>query len=442
VKQQHVAWGGKERLICDWNEIGSENRERVRVAEVADETLRDGLQSPSVRDPAIDEKLALLHHMVQLGIDCAAIGQPSSHRRQFCDTLRLAQEIADERLPIDVYATARTLREDIEPIVEISQRAGIAITVATFIGSSPIRMYTEGWELDRLQQLTEDAVTFAVRQGLPVMFVTEDTTRTRPEVLRRLNSTAIRCGAGRLCISDTVGHALPRGAAALVRFTRDIVREVTGAEEIAIDWHGHRDRGFDVANAFAAWEAGARRCHGTALGVGERCGNAAIEQLLVNLRLNGWAQGDLSTLPEYVALASHALGIPIPASQPIVGADAFRTATGVHAAALMKGRAKGDDWAVDRIYSSVPASIVGRKQEVEIGPLSGAANVRYYLDARGLAYDDETISFLLDRAKRTNRTLHESDVRSLLRERVVRGLRRISVERRESLSLAQDVVNR
>src|SRR5258706_7740622 len=257
--------------MWDWNDFGAVPRS-PQVFEVADETLRDGLQSPSVLDPVVEDKLALVHSMVRLGIDCVAIGQPAAHARQFRDSLRIATEIADQKLPIAAYAAARTLSADIRPIVEISQKAGVPIAVAAFVGSSPIRLYAESWHIDRLQRLTEDAVSFAVSHDLPVMYVTEDTPRTPPDILRRLYTTAVRCGARRVCLSDTVGHAIPRGAAALVRFTRDVLAD----PEIAIDWHGHRDRGYDLANAFAAWEAGARRCHGTALGAGERCGNTPI----------------------------------------------------------------------------------------------------------------------------------------------------------------------
>jgi 2-isopropylmalate synthase len=398
-------------LICDWNDVAVPSP-RPDVVEIADETLRDGLQSPSVRDPSLDDKLELLHCMVALGIDCAAIGQPAAHPRQAKDALRLAQEIAQLRLPISAYVAARTLRQDIEPVVEISQKAGMPITVAAFIGSSPIRIYAEDWRIDELERMTEEAVSFAVAHGLPVMYVTEDTTRTPPDTLRRLYSTAVRCGARRVCVSDTVGNALPHGAAALVRFVREIVSD----PEIAIDWHGHRDRGFDLANAFAAWEAGARRCHGTALGVGERCGNTPIEQLLVNLHLAGWTSRDLTQLPRYVELAASALGVPIPTNQPVVGADAFRTATGVHAAAVMKGRAKGDGWTVDRVYSSVPPSLVGRQQEIEVGPLSGASNVRYYLERRGLPCGDELVARVLEAAKRSRTVLDEREILSLIRE--------------------------
>jgi 2-isopropylmalate synthase len=398
--------------IYDWN--GQDpSFVRGRSFAVADETLRDGLQSPSVRDPHIDDKLGLLHCMTRLGVDCIALGHPACHRRQFDDTLRLAREIGREKLSITAYAIARTLRGDIEPIADIAQKTGIGIGAAVFVGSSPIRLYAEDWPLDHVVRLTERAVSFAVAQGLPVMYVTEDTTRTPADTIRRLLTAAVRCGARRVCISDTVGHAVPHGAAALVRFVAETVND----PEVAIDWHGHRDRGFDIANAFAAWEAGADRCHGTALGVGERCGNAPMEQLLVNLSLRGWTNHNLSALTDYVELASRALGVPIPVNQPVVGRDAFRTATGLHAAAVVKAEARRDTWTAERVYSGIPPQLVGRTQDIEIGPLSGRANIRYYLARRGLQCDDETVSVVLEMAKRGRSVLTEVDVRTILLRR-------------------------
>ena len=399
-------------LVYDWNTHGTPPV-LTSALHVADETLRDGLQSPSVIDPPIEDKLRLLHLMVRLGIQCADIGLPGAGARQFDDALRLAREIADQRLPIAVYCAARTLRQDIEPIVDVAQRAGIPIEVACFIGSSPIRQYAEGWTLDQLRCLTAEAVTFAVTQGMPVMYVTEDTTRSTPEALRQLYTTAIECGARRVCLSDTVGHATPEGAAALVRFIREVIAE-TGAD-VQVDWHGHRDRGLDIPNCFAAWAAGADRCHGSALGIGERCGNTPIELLLVNLQLMGLAQRDLTSLPEYAALVARALGVAIPPNYPIVGADAFRTATGVHAAAVIKAAQKGHAWLADRIYSGVPAGSVGRRQGIEIGPMSGLSNVRFYLLERGLPCDDELCAGILAAAKRSNRLLAEREVIAMAR---------------------------
>src|SRR5215471_13225164 len=202
-------------LIYDWNKTDAPRPSTVMLD---DETLRDGLQSPSVRTPSIDEKLKILHLIDRLGIDTADIGLPGAGPHVVRDVERLAREIVDQRLSVAANCAARTLVADIKPIAEISQRVGMALEVGTFIGSSPLRRYAEGWTLDQLLKLTEEAVSFAVGEGLPVLYVTEDTTRADPDTLRALYSTAIRAGARRVCIADTVGHATPHGTAAVVKF--------------------------------------------------------------------------------------------------------------------------------------------------------------------------------------------------------------------------------
>ncbi|MGH7444219.1 MAG: LeuA family protein, partial [Longimicrobiales bacterium] len=373
----------QKQLIHDWNVVGDAVDYRsLGPVELDDETLRDGLQGPSVRDPAIEAKLEILHLMAALGIHTADIGLPGAGPRAVADVTALAREIADARLPIAANCAARTVRADIEPIARITQQTGVPIEACTFIGSSPIRQYAEDWTLERMLHATEDAVRFAVGEGLHVMYVTEDTTRARPDVLRQLYMTAIDCGARRICLADTVGHATPQGVRQLVRFVRRDIVEASGAD-VKIDWHGHRDRGFGLANTFAAIEEGVHRVHGTALGIGERVGNTEMDLLLVNLGLLGLHDHDLGRLAEYCDTVSRATGVPIPSTYPVFGTDAFRTGTGVHAAAIIKARLKGDDWLADRVYSSVPAGDFGRRQVIEISHVSGMSNVRYWLDVHG-----------------------------------------------------------
>jgi 2-isopropylmalate synthase len=396
-------------LIYDWNATG---RPTPTAVLLNDETLRDGLQSPSVRCPAIDEKIHILHLMERLGIDTADIGLPGAGPQVAGDVERLAREIADGRLRIQANCAARTVVADIRPIVEIAQRVGLPIECCAFIGSSPLRQYAEGWELDRLLALTEEAIGFAVKEGLPVMYVTEDTTRADPGTLRRLYSTAIRAGARRVCVADTVGHATPDGAAAVVRFVAGVVEECGGG--VGIDWHGHRDRDFAVVNSLAALEAGATRLHGTAIGIGERVGNTPMDMLLVNLVLMGWIERDLSALVEYCEYVSRVTGVPLPSNYPVVGRDAFRTATGVHAAAVIKAFRRNDRELVDAVYSGVPASLVGREQEIEVGPMSGKSNVLFWLEKRGLAATDAAIDRIFARAKGSSTVLTEEEIRAEL----------------------------
>ena len=396
-------------LIHDWNQAPVAPRSPIMLD---DETLRDGLQSPSVRCPTIDEKLRILHLIDRLGIDTANIGLPGAGPHVVTDVERLAREIAGQRLHVKANCAARTVIADIRPVVEIAQRAGLPIECCTFIGSSPIRHYAEGWSLDNLLRLTEEAIGFAVREGLPVMYVTEDTTRASPGTLRQLYSTAIRAGASRVCVADTVGHAIPSGAAAVVRFIAEVVEECGGG--IGIDWHGHRDRDFAVANSLAAIEAGATRIHGAAIGIGERVGNTPMDTLLVNLVLMGYIERDLSALVEYCETVSAVTGVPIPANYPVVGRDAFRTATGVHASAVIKAFRKGDLDLVDAVYSGIPARMVGRRQEIEIGPMSGKSNVIFWLEQRGLPAPDEVVDRILETAKAAATVLTEDEIRAVI----------------------------
>jgi 2-isopropylmalate synthase len=367
-----------------------------------------------VANPSIDEKLRILHYIAGLGIESADIGLPGAGPHVVADVERLAREIVDAKLPVEPNCAARTVRADIEPIVEISQRVGIAIEASCFIGSSPVRQYAEGWELDKMLRLVEDAVSFAVSEGLPVMFVTEDTTRAAPDDLRRLYGTAVSAGAKRVCIADTVGHATPNGARNVTRFIREVV-----GDEVMIDWHGHKDRALSVANSIAAAEAGADRLHGAAIGIGERVGNTPIDLLLVNMQLLGWIDRDLSSLSDYCRFVSDVTGVPLPDNYPVIGRDAFRTGTGVHAAAIIKARAKGEDWLADLVYSGVPASLFGRRQEIEVGPMSGESNVVCWLRDHGIEPEEELVKAVFARAKESKALLTEEEILAICRERGV-----------------------
>ena len=392
-------------LIYDWNRTDTP---KPPVVMLDDETLRDGLQSPSVRCPSIDEKLRILHLIDRLGIDTADLGLPGAGPHVVRDVERLAREIADSRLKVAANCAARTLVADLKPIAEISQRTGIPIECGTFIGSSPLRQYAEGWTLDQLLRLTEEAITFAVGEGLPVMYVTEDTTRADPDTLRALYSTAIRAGATRVCIADTVGHATPHGAAAVVRFIKSVIDECGGG--VGIDWHGHRDRDFAVINTLAALEAGATRLHGAAIGIGERVGNTPMELLLMNLVLMGYIDRDLSALCEYCDAVAAATDVPIPANYPVVGRDAFRTATGVHAAAVIKAFRKNDQALIDAVYSGVPASLIGREQQIDVGPMSGKSNVVFWLERHGYTASDELVDRIFQKAKASSTVLTADEI--------------------------------
>ena len=398
-------------LIYDWNQSALALRPTGPVL-LNDESLRDGLQSPSVRDPSIAEKIRILHLMEGLGINMLDLGLPGAGPRACEHVEALAREIANARLKIKPNCAARTHQNDIRPIAEISQRVGLAIEAATFIGSSPIRRYTEGWTDDFLLRTTEEAVKYAVSLGLEVMYVTEDTSRCEPEMVKRLYATAIRNGARAIVICDTCGHATPMGVFSLVKFVMDEVVKPCG-EKIRVDWHGHCDRGLGVANSLAALVAGAHCVHACALGIGERVGNTQMDQMLVNLKLMGvppWEQQDLTKLREYCVAVSQATGVPIPANYPVIGEDAFRTATGVHAAAVIKAYKKNDTELANAIYSGVPAHYFGMEQVIDVGPMSGKSNVLFWLDRHGIAASDEIVDRIYKRAKASDRLLTEAEI--------------------------------
>jgi 2-isopropylmalate synthase len=396
----------RDSLIYDWNVV--EPASRPPLVMFDDETLRDGLQSPSVRTPTIEQKIAILHLIDAVGIDTANIGLPGAGPHVVAHVERLAREIADAKLTVQANCAARTMISDVQPIAEIVQRTGVPIECCCFIGSSPLRQYAEDWTIDYLLKCTDEAISFAVKQGLPVMYVTEDTTRSDPGTLRRLFTAAIRAGASRICIADTVGHATPMGARAVVRFARHVIDEL--GVDAGIDWHGHRDRDLAMMNSIAALEAGASRVHGAALGIGERVGNTPMDMLLVNLALMRWVQRDLTKLNEYVHLVSEVTGVAIPDNYPVFGRDAFRTATGVHAAAVVKAYKKHDRDLMDAVYSGVPAHLVGRVQEIEIGPMSGKSNVIFWLERHGVTPTDELVDRVFRRAKASSAVLTADEI--------------------------------
>ena len=400
-------------LIFDWAGAGPRTTSWPAHVMLDDETLRDGLQSPSVTDPPAAAKVEILHLMENLGIETVDVGLPGAGARQHEAVLALCREISDRRMHIRPNCAARTMMVDILPIAEASQLTGVPIEACLFIGSSPIRQYAEEWTLEQILRHTREAIRFAVKEGLEVMYVTEDTIRSSPAHLRILFAEAIEAGAKRLCLCDTCGAATPEAVWNLVSWVKKFLAE-TGAD-LGIDWHGHRDRGLDLANTLAAIEAGASRVHGTALGIGERVGNTPMEQLLVNLNLLGMRHDNLSSLQGYVDSVSAATSVPVPANTPVIGRDAFRTATGVHAAAIIKAQKKGDRWLTDYVYSGVPASLIGRNQEIEIGPMSGSSNVVYYLSQRGIVASHELIQTVLLAAKESNRILQEPEILAIVR---------------------------
>lgn len=302
--------------MYDWNAAGPTVRLLHQRATLLDETLRDGLQNPSVVDPPLSEKIDLVHRMEALGIHAVNLGLPASSKRNREDVEALAREVARDRLRIQACAAGRTVAADLAPIVEVAHRTGIAIEAYAFIGSSAIRALAESWDMESVLRRSADAISFAVREGLRVCYVTEDTTRTSPAALRALFVNAIDHGATAICIADTVGHATPDGVSALVAFAREVI-ESTGARNVRLDWHGHNDRGLALQNVFWALQAGVDRVHGTALGIGERVGNVPMDLVLLNLARRGEMRVSRRAIADYCAHVARALHWTLPDNHPL-----------------------------------------------------------------------------------------------------------------------------
>ncbi|GJM21921.1 MAG: hypothetical protein DHS20C15_18360 [Planctomycetota bacterium] len=402
----------RDDLIYDWN-VTEDYPKPPHKIEFDDETLRDGLQCPSVNAPPLADRVRLLELMSQLGLGYVNVGLPGAGQHVVDVVTKLVEEIRDSKLDLEPNCAARTVEADIVPVAEIQQKTGVPIEVSTFIGSSQIRAYVEDWSLDTMLKHSRNALKIAERENLEVMFVTEDTTRAHPKILEALYGAALKSPATkRLCFCDTVGHSIPQGAVNLIKWGAELVKK-SGRTDVKIDWHGHMDRGLGVPNAIAAIQAGAHRVHGTGLGIGERAGNCPMDQLLVNLRLVGWIDNDLSALGEYVELTSKGTGVPIPVSYPVFGRDAFETGTGVHAAAVIKAENKGDAWLANRVYSGVPADMVGLKQIIRVGPMCGKSNVVYWLKENGYDANDAQVERLFAAAKDATKLLEDSELHAL-----------------------------
>jgi 2-isopropylmalate synthase len=401
-------------LIHDWN-LPPDRALPARV-QLHDETLRDGLQSPSITDPDLEDKRSILRSVAALGVDSADIGLPGAGERARADIEALLCLIRDERLAIAPTVACRTHPADIAPAAELQARTGVRLEAMMFLGTSPLRLYAEDWSEERLERLTRESMRLAVDAGMAATFVTEDTIRSSPTTLRRLFLAAIEEGATCLVLCDTVGHATPDGTRRLVAWTRQLLQEAGAADRVRVDWHGHNDRGLALVNALAAAEAGASRLHGTILGIGERVGNTALDQVLVNLCLLGQPERDLTGLHALGQLVARATGQPLPPNYPVLGEDAFKTATGVHAAAVIKAIRKGEVGLADRVYSGVPARWVGREQAIAINFMSGASNVKFWLEHRGIEPTEARVAAILARAKTSRTLLPDDEILRLARE--------------------------
>lgn len=399
------------KLIHDWNAPAPAGLGRVQLL---DDTLRDGLQSTSARMPTTRQRKTMFDLSVACGTDAQILGLPGAGPAAETCIAALARHAAQSAPWVERLTAIRTHPHDIAAHQRVVDDAGTAITAALFVGCSPIRAMVEHWDLSEIRNKVEAMTAELVAAGTDVLFVTEDTTRSRPDVIAEIYKAAIGAGASRVCLCDTVGHADPGGTARLVNFMADLIEE-TGTST-GIDWHGHNDRGLALINALTAAENGASRVHTTCLGMGERCGNTSLEQFVAHLAITGCLPMDhrVAALKPYAEKVRDWCAAPMPDNLPIVGNDAFRTSSGIHASALYKAMLMNEDDFAGQVYSAIPASMLGRKQRIEIGPMSGASNVRFWLDRHfpSLPASDRKTAeaMLLEQAQRSARIFSDEEL--------------------------------
>lgn len=398
----------QENLSCPWEEPIS-----GRTVLVDDETLRDGLQDPSCRQPPCEAKKEYLHLIAELGVQAVDLGIPAASPQVEQEVEALLREIASSSLGLAPNCASRTLERDVLTCAAISHRVGFPLEVMLFLGFSSLRRTVEGWDRDFLLRKLELVVSVAIREGLSVTFVAEDASRTSPEDLEAAVLCAARAGVFRVCLADTSGVLSPPGAEKLVAFAQRTLRD-HGFPAVQLDWHGHNDRGLGLASALAAAAAGASRLHGTLLGVGERAGNPPLEQLLLNLHLLGCLQIPAGKLVPNLLRAADLLGFRVSPKAPVLGELVFATATGVHASAIFKATEQGRPDFQELVYNPVPPSWLGTRQRVLIGPYSGSANVRYWLLEHGLPVDPALVKAILARAKKQATILSDQEILELI----------------------------
>lgn len=400
-------------LLYDWNNHDIQNRVSKKI-EINDETLRDGLQAVSFSSFSLEQMYQFIEDANKLQITTINLGMPGAGDLSFNRVRMLAKYISERKLNIKMNVACLAKIEDVQLVEKIMDEIGQQIEICIFIGASSIRRFVEDWTLNDVISKLEPAVKRAVKTKSPVMLVTEDTSRTSPEDLELIYKSFANNGINRICVCDTVGYNTTYGVSQLIKFVKNTI-EKTGCN-IKIDYHGHNDRGLALSNALTAIDCGVDRIHATALGIGERCGNCSMEQLLINMKLNGYYNGDLLLLNDYISLISKANKIEIPETYPGFGKNAFRTQSGIHSAAIIKAKKKGLYDIANTIYSSVPAELIGRVQEIELGPMSGKSNVCYILDKYNIEKTDKNISFLLEKAKSSNHVFSSQEIESIIAE--------------------------
>lgn len=408
----------QKEIFYTWNSVSPERLGDVKVDAlkfdcVFDETLRDGIQAPTVRNPPLEAKKKIVDYMVRSGVRHADLGFPGANETALNECVQLVEHIKENSHELKPAFAGRTTTSDISAISRVAELTQMNIEAYGFVAISPIRRYVQGWDISEIQSSIKTSSKECREGGSEFVLVLEDAFRCPPETLKEIYDVALESCPSRICLCDTVGAALPEGTKALIQWTAGYLQDQNGG--IPLEWHGHNDRGMAVANSLAALDAGCSRVHGTILGVGERAGNAALDQLIVNLYSTTDLPENLKPLVDYADFAQEELAVNLPYNYPALGRDVFKTSAGVHAAAILKAHKSGNSILKDMVYSSVVASQLGREQEVLIDEVAGANNVEYWFLSQGRTdFTKEKSEAILREAKSRKGFLSDEEIRNVI----------------------------
>ena len=395
------------KLVYDWNQ----SEGNPKVVSLCDETLRDGLEGGVNRLPSLDEKLELLSLAHSSGIGDVMVGFPGQEIA-YREALEICKGVSAKGLNTRLGLLGRMVEADIEAIDRIRQASGCSVVAHLFIPCSPIRRFVDQWDIDELERLTRLGVRLANQLGLPVNFSPEDTSRAEPKVVEHLCQVAVEEGATEITVCDTVGYLTPLGTSKLVQHLRHFLDTKVG--KVRLDFHGHNDRGLALANSLAAVAAGADCIQGTVLGIGERAGNAPLDLVMINLQMQGlWNCDTLVNLKEYCLEVARLCNLSIPDKYPVFGKQSFSTQMGVHASAILKAKRHHNGELATCVYSGVDPNLVGLNYDVQVGPFSGRANVKFLMHQHNITLADEAIDHILEKARTENRILTKTEILTL-----------------------------
>ncbi|HEY3744710.1 MAG TPA: 2-isopropylmalate synthase [Gemmatimonadaceae bacterium] len=399
------AVGGGREAGGGKREAGSDDG-RVRIF---DTTLRDGEQAPGCT-MSLEEKLAVAHQLARLKVDIIEAGFPAASDGDWAAVHEIACEVGGIYGP-DICGLARANERDIErcwTAVQPAANARVHIVLAT----SDLHM-THKLRMTRSQvvQAVATSVSYACSLGGQVEFSAEDAARSDPTFLYEVLTAALQCGAATVNVPDTVGYSTPEEYGALVAGVR---ANVPGIENATISAHCHDDLGLAVANSLAAASAGARQVECTINGIGERAGNAALEEFVMALHTRGQFFGlytniETRELGRTSRLVSKCTGVDVPPNKAVVGANAFAHEAGIHQDGVLKNRLT---------YEIMSAETVGWSGiGLVLGKHSGRHALRAKTEALGYELNDEELSTLFARFKELadrKKLLDEGDIHALL----------------------------